>query len=54
MQWQKIENKLRRLSRLYRDSFDEKKVIYAIKNLETGSIDTLVGTLGCPVTFNDA
>jgi 2-methylcitrate dehydratase PrpD len=52
MQWQKIENKLRRLSRPYRDSFDEKKVICAINNIEDGTIDALVDALGCPVSFN--
>ena len=54
MQWQKIENKLRRLSRPYRDSFDEKKVICAIENIEDGTIDALVDALGCPVSFNSA
>jgi 2-methylcitrate dehydratase PrpD len=51
MQWQEIENKLRRLSRPYRDSFDVKKVICAIKNLENGTIDALVAELGYPVSF---
>jgi len=51
MQWQEIENKLRRLSRPYRDFFDVKKVICAIKNLENGTIDALVAELGCPVSF---
>ncbi|MBW1867657.1 MAG: MmgE/PrpD family protein, partial [Deltaproteobacteria bacterium] len=52
MQWQQIENKFYRLSRPYRDFFDAKKVIGMIKNIEDGTIDALVGALGCPVSFN--
>lgn len=41
MQWQAIEDKFRRLSQPYQDSFDINKVISAIKNIEGGAINDL-------------
>ncbi len=52
MQWQQIEKKIHHLSRPYQDSFDAKKVIGTIKNIEHGTMDALVDVLGYPVSFN--
>ncbi|MCD6187465.1 MAG: MmgE/PrpD family protein [Desulfuromusa sp.] len=49
MQWQALENKFRLLSQPYQNSFDVNKVIYAIKNMEGGTINALVEAIGKPI-----
>lgn len=45
MHWQQIETKFRHLSHPYLDILDDNKVISAIKNIEGGTIDTLIAAL---------
>lgn len=54
MSWQQIENKLCHLSQACQDLIDVKRAIYAIKNIENGTIDALINVLGRRVPFNDA
>ena len=49
MQWQALESKFRLLSQPYQNSFDVNKVIYAIKNMEGGTINALVEAIGKPI-----
>ncbi len=49
MQWQALETKFRLLSQPYQNSFDVNKVIYAIKNMEEGTINALVEAIGKPI-----
>jgi len=54
MSWRQIENKLCHISRPFQDSFNVKKAICAIKNMESGTIDALADVLRCPVPTLDS